>query len=514
MASLFESLAVTGSRKADGTVNASGRCWFYRPGTQTVATIYPDAAQSAPLSNPVTLSAGGKATVYFAGQVDVFIEDSAHLPISTLTLSERADRVEVRNAGYTGLLPSGSQGAGGATDLDTVLSSIFASVGGLDGQYKEFTGATSRSIADKFRELWVSVKDYGARGDGIRDDTTSIQTTINEVSRLGGGIVYFPPGTYLISAALTLSSANGVSFAGAGPSVSLLKNTNTATNVITLTSCNGFSIEDLGITHSSASTAAGIQLASCGSSTAPVSIDNVSIQAHRTALNMTGTTGMLTVIKSFFATPGTSATERAIQVNSSGAVEPSIRAIGNYLSGGATGSAVEFSLSSVGHYFTANHMVGASVININAAFVGTYIVVQGNRLNGALTVGPAVAPSGLRMVNNIGLDGTTVNVTTGGTVTPDRTLGDSLRIRGTTTGSAYIINAPTPPPPAASTEYGLFYRISFYNNAGGAVTGWTMNAAYHTSAGPSTVNNEITSYTFKWDPDASVWREYARTVTG
>lgn len=45
----------------------------------------------------------------------------------------------------------------------------------------------------------VTVKDYGAVGDGITDDTLAIQQAINFVSTRGGGIVYFPPGTYKIA---------------------------------------------------------------------------------------------------------------------------------------------------------------------------------------------------------------------------------------------------------------------------------------------------------------------------
>jgi len=43
-----------------------------------------------------------------------------------------------------------------------------------------------------------SVKDLGAIGNGIADDTQAIQATIDHVSRIGGGIVFFPKGTYLV----------------------------------------------------------------------------------------------------------------------------------------------------------------------------------------------------------------------------------------------------------------------------------------------------------------------------
>lgn len=50
----------------------------------------------------------------------------------------------------------------------------------------------------------VNVKNYGAKGDGVTDDTTSIAAAIAAVG--AGGIVFFPAGSYITSSALTLTS--------------------------------------------------------------------------------------------------------------------------------------------------------------------------------------------------------------------------------------------------------------------------------------------------------------------
>jgi hypothetical protein len=57
----------------------------------------------------------------------------------------------------------------------------------------------------------VNVRDYGAVGDGVTDDTAAIQTALTSLTSYSKRSLYFPPGTYLISATLTapigLSSA-------------------------------------------------------------------------------------------------------------------------------------------------------------------------------------------------------------------------------------------------------------------------------------------------------------------
>lgn len=49
---------------------------------------------------------------------------------------------------------------------------------------------------------WFNVVSYGATGNGVTDDTTAIQATINAAAAAGGGTVFFPEGIYIVGGAL------------------------------------------------------------------------------------------------------------------------------------------------------------------------------------------------------------------------------------------------------------------------------------------------------------------------
>jgi Pectate lyase superfamily protein len=82
-------------------------------------------------------------------------------------------------------------------------------------------------IAAAFAEvngLVFNVKDsaYGAKGNGAADDAAAIQAALNAAKAAGGGIVYFPAGTYIVGETLTQPSST--TLMGAALSVLKLKN--------------------------------------------------------------------------------------------------------------------------------------------------------------------------------------------------------------------------------------------------------------------------------------------------
>jgi hypothetical protein len=69
-------------------------------------------------------------------------------------------------------------------------------VGGFSGEIE--------SINTKLSDISINVNDFGAVGDGKKDDTKAIKDAISECSNLGGGTVFLPTGEYVITDSLNL----------------------------------------------------------------------------------------------------------------------------------------------------------------------------------------------------------------------------------------------------------------------------------------------------------------------
>jgi len=66
---------------------------------------------------------------------------------------------------------------------------------------------------------WANVMSYGAKGDGVTDDTAAIQSALNIIGQSGKpSVLYLPAGQYKISQTLNLKGAANVTIVGANPS--------------------------------------------------------------------------------------------------------------------------------------------------------------------------------------------------------------------------------------------------------------------------------------------------------
>lgn len=71
-----------------------------------------------------------------------------------------------------------------------------------------FTWAISNDISSTLGAPAFNVKNYGAKGDGVTDDTAAIQSAYAALVALGYGTLYFPPGIYAISSTLNIGNGN------------------------------------------------------------------------------------------------------------------------------------------------------------------------------------------------------------------------------------------------------------------------------------------------------------------
>ena len=85
-------------------------------------------------------------------------------------------------------------------------------------------GAVTRSWSSKLKDV-VSVKDFGAVGDGVADDTAAFQVAINNALSTDKKTVFIPDGVYWFAAASASldPGVGGISFVGASRTGAVLK---------------------------------------------------------------------------------------------------------------------------------------------------------------------------------------------------------------------------------------------------------------------------------------------------
>lgn len=156
---------------ANGAPLVGGKLFSYAAGTSTPQATYTDASLSVPNANPVILDANGQAPVWLSALgYKLILQDSLGVVQWTLdNIVEGLTTVNSANVPYT--YPG--------------------------------TGGILRTVQDVLSDT-ISVKQFGAKGDGITDDTAAIQFCLDNFN-----YVSIPAGNYNVT---TLNATKGNQF--------------------------------------------------------------------------------------------------------------------------------------------------------------------------------------------------------------------------------------------------------------------------------------------------------------
>jgi hypothetical protein len=129
-------------------------------------------------------------------------------------------------------------------------------------------------------ELLFNVRDYGAAGDGTTDDRAAVIAAHTALVAAGGGVLYFPPGTYLLSNGYTFTASN-ITLAGTAASTIKIA-TNAAVPLLQFSNVSNVKVRDLVLDFGS-QTYATASLQFDGTTTA-VTVDSVRFKNAKRAL--------------------------------------------------------------------------------------------------------------------------------------------------------------------------------------------------------------------------------------
>jgi hypothetical protein len=159
---------------------------------------------------------------------------------------------------------------------DHVASTLLATSATL-ATYTPTPGSVTRTVANRLNEI-ISVKNFGAVGDGVTDDTAAISAAITAAM---GKTLFFPAGTYSMNQTGTTQITKTLTgkLTIFGDEATIRANPATQVNQMIYLTCAAFSVEISGLTFDANSKAQSIlridnTTGTAGASTTTVKLDN------------------------------------------------------------------------------------------------------------------------------------------------------------------------------------------------------------------------------------------------
>lgn len=203
-------------------------------------------------STSLTIGTGSKTITTQAGLAYV-VGDRVHLGATSAPLnwmegfvtaySGTSMTVAVSDSDGTGAFDAwgigltGKPGTGDGDMKGAIYDPTGKSADAFDSANHNFlqagAGAVARSSRDKLRDV-ISVKDFGAKGDGVTVDTAAFILALDAMEDLDQPL-YIPSGVYVLDAALTKTFNNRAVFLADGRGKTILRFTNSADCGLNLT---------------------------------------------------------------------------------------------------------------------------------------------------------------------------------------------------------------------------------------------------------------------------------------
>jgi hypothetical protein len=208
---------------SNGNPLAGGKLYSYAAGTTTPQTTYTSSSGLTANTNPIILNSGGRVPS------EIWLTDGVAYKFALYTAANQLIGIWDDITGINYIPASDIAFVGFKGQVGNIEDLADADGSDWIGFQPTGTAAVARSAQDKMQEV-MSVKDFGAVGDGTTNDTAAIQSAINAAIAQRKAL-YFPRttlgslGLYLITAPLTISA--GIHIFGEGTNYSGLLCQNT-----------------------------------------------------------------------------------------------------------------------------------------------------------------------------------------------------------------------------------------------------------------------------------------------